>query len=147
MIWLLKLWGRVTGKNAKSLPVAEIVSQMNGPRPLPIGRPAFETWSDRIIAGACLKPGPDDGDEALFNISQKWALATMIMHLGPTESHKPDAFFIHQMRKAASNQTAHGFIQEVKEARDRQIAAEKEKLKIVPKEQSDTTISGGQLPQ
>jgi hypothetical protein len=42
----------------------------------------------------------------IFHEGQKFALANALMHLGPTESHKPDAFFIHSLRKFAINQVA-----------------------------------------
>ena len=51
-------------------------------RPLPQGMTEFEEWADRIISGALVTADP---------MSLKFALANMIMHLGPTESHKEDA--------------------------------------------------------
>jgi hypothetical protein len=104
-------------KNSKSTPKKVIVDQMNEPRPLPMGRLEFEEWSNRIISGAII-PGEvwankfeadstnEEKHKAFIN-SQKHALSQMIMHLGPTESHKPDAYFIHSLRKAACNQVAH----------------------------------------
>jgi hypothetical protein len=86
-------------------------------RQLPQGGTAFEEWSDRIIAGALIEAEP---------ISLKYALANMIMHLGPTESHKEDAFFIHQLKKSAANQVANSKIEEYKEIYKAK-AAEKEK--------------------
>ncbi len=78
---------------------------MNSRRPLPLGRTEFEEWSDRIIAGAMLAAGPE-GTDAL-RIGQKFALADMLMHIAPTESHKEDAFFIHSLRNTAVRQVAH----------------------------------------
>lgn len=92
-------------KNPDDLPVADINAQMREPRPLPMGRADFEAWSDRIISGA-LVPGAEHED-------QKYALASMVMSLGPTESHKPDAYFIHCLRKTAANQVAHAFMLEI----------------------------------
>jgi len=132
---MLKLFAyffaRLFGRNADSTPVDTIIDQLNEPRPLPIGRKEFEEWSDRIIAGAMMKPGDLEDDATIFKKSQKYALAGMLMHLGPTESHKPDAYFIHCMRKYAINQTAHTLIQEINHERKAALA-EKEGLKIVP---------------
>ncbi len=95
---------RLTGKNSIHAPSDLIVAQINEPRPLPMGRKEFEEWSDRIIGGALLPGGKEEPD--VFIESQKFALANCLMHLGPTESHKPDAFFIHSLRKFAINQIA-----------------------------------------
>lgn len=84
-------------RNDDTTPIFEINKQLLEPRPLPIGMQEFEDWSDRIISGALL---PAD------HASQKFALADLLLHLGPTESHKADAFFIHSLRKFAVNQIA-----------------------------------------
>lgn len=94
------------GKNHVSTPVETIKAQMLEPRPLPLGRKDFDEWSDRIISGALI-PGATVRD-------QKFALADMLMHLGPTESHKPDAHFIHFLRKVCINQVAHAMLCEIK---------------------------------
>jgi hypothetical protein len=80
-----------------------------------MGMTEFHSWADRIISGA-LVPGAKHED-------QKFALASMIMHLGPTESHKEDAYFIHALRKGASNQVAHAYILERKQAQKAEEAA------------------------
>lgn len=85
---------------------------MMEPQPLPLTPEEFEEWSDRQIAGACIVK--TDDPEALIR-SQKFALASMIMHLAPTESHKPDAYFIHSLRKGAANQVAHAVMVKFKE--------------------------------
>jgi len=81
--------------------------------PLPIGRKEFEYWSDRIIEAAVIEAEKD---------SLKFSLAAMLMHLGPTEAFKEDAFFVLQLRKAAVNQTAHSIMQELKEAKEKKQA-------------------------
>lgn len=96
-IWFHKAAARLTGKNLKSAPAGLIVDQLNEPRALPMGRAEFDTWSDRIIAGALVS-----ADRS----SQRYVLANMLLHLGPTESHKPDAHFVHSLRKFAVNQVA-----------------------------------------
>lgn len=120
-------------KNSKSTPKKVIVDQINEPRPLPMGRLEFEQWSDRIISGALIpseiwsvfnQETAAEKHREFIN-SQKHALANMIMHLGPTESHKPDAHFIHSLRKAACNQVAHTIGKELlEEAKAREKAEE-----------------------
>ncbi len=111
---------QLLGKNLQSTPSEVIVDQMNEPRPLPMGKQEFEEWSDRIIGGALVPGGAED--PASFVESQKFALANMLMHLGPTESHKPDAFFIHSLRKFAVNQVADVVRKEIHEAAKARLA-------------------------
>lgn len=101
---------------------------MNEPRPLPMGDAEFNIWAVRIISGANI-PGVEHN-------SLSFALASMLTQLGPTESHKPDAFFIHSLRKAAANQVALHKMEQIKALRkDEQARAEQEKaeqdLKLV----------------
>lgn len=102
----------------------ELQKKMMEPMPLPLTPEEFEEWSDRQIAGACITK--TDDIEALVR-SQKFALASMIMHLAPTESHKPDAYFIHSLRKGAANQVAHAVMVKFKEEQANKEAAEKAK--------------------
>ena len=102
--------------NPVDLSPDEILKQMNEPRPLPLGRQEFHDWADRIISGACI-PGGEDDLEA-FKEGQKSALTHMIMHMKPTESHAPDAYFIHSLRKAAANQVAHANFQALKQKKE-----------------------------
>lgn len=90
-----------------------------------MGRKEFEAWSERIISGAMITADKD---------SQKFALCTQILALGPTEDHKPDAHFIHILRKVAANQVAATLQQEIRDMVKARIAAEEEaaKLKVVP---------------
>lgn len=104
MKFVFALLARLFGKNSFFTPKEVILDQMLEPRALPMGVSEFHEWGDRIIGGALL-PGGEEAPE-IFADSQKYALANMIMHLGPTESHKPDAFFIHSLRKVAINQVA-----------------------------------------
>lgn len=119
MLFLYRLAVKLTGKNLSSTPPKVIQDQMLEPRPLPLGRLEFDEWSDRIISGTLLTADRE---------SQKFALANMLMHLGPTESHKPDAFFIHSLRKFAVNQVADEVRKEIHEnAKTRLAAQEAEK--------------------
>jgi hypothetical protein len=78
-----------------------------------MGRKEFEEWSDRIIGGALVSADPP---------SQKFVLANMILALGPTESHKPDAHFIHSLRKFAANQVADVIRTEIRDSRKADLA-------------------------
>jgi hypothetical protein len=120
---------KLLGKNSQSTPKEVIIDQMNESRPLPMGRQEFEEWSERIISGALLKGKVEVDDAQVFIESQKFALANMLMHLGPTESHKPDAFFIHSLRKFAINQVADTIRKELHEAAKARTAAEEAKNK------------------
>lgn len=99
--------------NKEDLCVGDISDQMLEKRPLPIGRTEFMDWSDRIISGALVEAETD---------SLRFSLAAMLMHLGPTEAFREDAFFILSLRKAAVNQTAHSMMQELKEAQEKKQA-------------------------
>lgn len=116
-------------RNDETTPVTEISGQMLERRPLPLGKTAFKEWSDRIISGSII-----DADVE----SQRFALANMLLHLGPQESHKEDAYFIHSLRKVAINQVAHNMANEIKAAIDAKLAAEKA-AEIAAKEAETTT--------
>jgi len=114
MNFIYKMYAFLFRKNHANTPKEVIVNQMTEPRPLPIGKTQFEEWSSRIISGALVEVDVD---------SQKFTLAQSLLHLGPTESHKPDAFFIHSLRKLAINQTAIDMSQEIKKKVDERNAA------------------------
>ena len=92
-----------------SLILAKILSYF--PRQLPVGATEFTIWSERIIA---LSGQFADSD------SMKFALCSQIMHLGANKSAYPDIFFVRSMRKAAANQVAAQFFQDIK---NKQLAA------------------------
>ncbi len=112
-------------KNNDMTSSKEILEQMLEARPLPLGRTEFHEWSDRIISGAMVAGGEDDLEA--FIDSQKFMLASMILQLGPTESHKSDAYFIHALRKAAANQVADTIGKELREALKVRLAAKEAK--------------------
>lgn len=97
MKWLYKAYAFVTGKNAPSTPVSLIQEQLQEKRPLPVGVAEFHEWADRIISGAMLTATPE---------SQKFALANVLLNLGPTIAYETDLYFIHVLRKHAVNQVA-----------------------------------------
>lgn len=108
--------------NSADITPLEIIAQMNESRPLPMGSQEFDAWAQRILSGSLL---PCTDRESMI-----FALASMIMHLGPTESHKPDAFFIHSLRKSACNQIAHAKATEIKLAHEARKKIEEEKAKL-----------------
>lgn len=114
------MWPFNRKKNSKFTSAKTIINQLNERRPLPMGKTEFEEWSDRIISGA-LVPGATVE-------SQKFTLANLLLHLGPTESHKEDAFFIHSLRKFATNQVADAIRVEIRDAAKARLA-EEEKAK------------------
>jgi hypothetical protein len=118
---------KVIGENQSYTPKDIILEQMHEPRPLPMGREEFMKWSYRIISGALLPKDPNESEE-VFHESIRYALANMLLHLGPTESHKPDVFFIHSLRKIAINQVADTLRKESFEKR-KSILAELEREK------------------
>lgn len=135
----LKAWLEILNpwKNSRFTSKSKIMDQMLEPRPLPMGMKEFEEWSDRIISGALI---PCEDKDSL-----KAALASMLMALGPQEDHKPDAYFIHSLRKAATNEIAHGAFQEIKRKKEAEIAAEEEKKskEKTKKELKKVSASGG----
>lgn len=111
-----------TPTNTELTDIETIIAQMNESRPLPMGMTEFEAWVERILSGSLL---PCTDKE-----SMTFALATMLMHLGPQESHKPDAFFIHSLRKSAVNQVAHAKMTEIKASHEARKKAEEEAKKV-----------------
>ena len=110
----LKFYANLTGKNTKYLPPDAIRDQLLERRPLPIGREEWNTFVDRIYSGVCI-PG-------VTKESIAFALADQILHLGPTEDFKEDAFFIHALRKFAVNQTADEMRKEIRDAAKLRLA-------------------------
>ncbi len=75
------------------------------PVQLPTGAKAFDAFCESILSSYDLPRLP----------SYKHSIATMIMHLGPTVSHKAPYFFAKSVRKAMANQTAYDAMQRIKE--------------------------------
>jgi hypothetical protein len=131
-------WFWTSKKNTRFTSKETIVNQMTEMRPLPIGRKQFEEWSERIISGALL--------EGVTIETQKWTLANLLMHCGPTESHKPDAFFIHSLRKNAVNETAIAMREEIKRIHDERVKKEKEApVLVLATSNPDTTNEKAQV--
>lgn len=75
------------------------------PSPLPVGASALKAFTDDIL----------DSHNIPNNPSYHHAVATMIMHLGPTVHRKPKAYFARAVIKAMANQVAYARIQELKD--------------------------------
>jgi hypothetical protein len=116
-LWLAL--SRVLGFNLRATPKAVISQQLDELRPLPIGRDQFMEWSERIISGALVDADID---------SQRFALASMVLQLGPNDAFKADKHFVSQLRKVAANQTAHTMAQEFKAAAQKRFEDEKASL-------------------
>jgi hypothetical protein len=65
----------------------------------------FDIWSADIIALSG-KYADDD--------SMRFAIASMIMHLGPQRSSVPKNYFVRSLRKGAANQVASQVFQDIK---------------------------------
>ncbi len=122
MKWFYKVLSSILGRNLKSTPKEVIIDQLHEVRALPMGKADFEEWSYRIISGACIPCLEDKQD--IFIESQMFALANMLLHLGPTESHKPDAYFVHSLRKVAVNQVADAVRVELRDKAKARTAAD-----------------------
>ena len=90
--------------NTEDTSIEEISAQLREPRPFPLGMTEFDEWFDRIWSGALIPSEP--GSEELLKLSCKLAATDMILHVGGHETHKPDFYFINQLRKVAANQIA-----------------------------------------
>lgn len=104
-------------------PKKAILNQLTERRPLPMGRQEFEEWSDRIISGALI-PGATPA-------SQKFALADMLLHLGPTVAFEQDGYFINCLRKFAVNQVADTMRKEIREQEKARLEAEKHAAELL----------------
>jgi hypothetical protein len=116
-LWLAL--SRVLGFNIRATPKSVILQQLDELRPLPIGRDQFMEWSDRIISGALVDADSD---------SQRFALASMVLQLGPNDAFKADKHFVSQLRKVAANQTAQTMAQEFKLAAQKRFEDERASL-------------------
>lgn len=83
------------------------------PSKLPTGVAEFKDWADSIFYTYDLPDMP----------SYRQALASMIMHLGPTVDRKPKLFFAKSVKKAQANQIAYEEIQKLKKAEAEYIAS------------------------
>jgi hypothetical protein len=127
MSWI----SQIIGRNTRFTPVKVIKDQLNEKRELPLGREAFETWSDRIISGACIHGATPE--------SIKFALADQLLHLGPTVDFESDLYFIKCLRKFAINQVADSMRHEIRDAAKARLAAQQSKLEIIENKPAEVT--------
>lgn len=83
------------------------------PSPLPIGRAEFASFADSILETYNIPNLP----------SYHHAIASMIMHLGPTVTKVPKKFFADSIYKAMANEVAFQKIQELKEKEKKALDA------------------------
>lgn len=92
--------------------IGDIQADLLEKRPLPIGMSQFTEWADRIIKKA--------GIEASER-SQKFALCSMILSLGPTEAFHQDGYFVLALRKGAINETVAAVMRQIKEDQQKEM--------------------------
>lgn len=90
------------------------------PTALPVGMAEFKAWQDSILS---LSKVPD-------NDSTRFATAVMIMHLNPTEDHKPMRYFVKALNKSAANECANFIALQLKE-KQAKAAKEAAEAKLV----------------
>jgi hypothetical protein len=76
------------------------------PTPLPVGLSEFNAWADSFATTYSLPTADQD--------SIRYALATMIMHQGPTAAYKSKFFFYLCLRSSAAKQVAGAAFMEIK---------------------------------
>lgn len=97
--------------------------------PLPNHVEAFDQYCDEIFKDYGL---PDDP-------SYRHAIASMIMHLGPTIDRVPRSYFAKSVRKAMSNQIAFLKIEKIREEEKRkQAEATALKSEVTPQSESSS---------
>lgn len=109
------------------------------PSKLPVGVAEFDKWANSIIY---LSGHYADLD------SMKFALATMIMHLGAQKASISKQYFVRSLRKTASNQVAAQIFQDIKEKQKAQQAAAAESAAVVDtlikEDTSENKVMSGQ---
>ncbi|CAM6005203.1 unnamed protein product [Sphagnum balticum] len=98
-------------ENAVTLPGVELVAEPK------IGMAAFETWAKSIIDTY----GFPDNDSIRF------ALATMIMHSGPTDAYRPKRYFALCVKAGMAKQIASAQFTAIKERQQAAAKAEQDK--------------------
>ncbi len=82
------------------------------PSALPQGIQGFKEWSDSIVSTYNV---PD-------NDSTRFALATMVLHLGPTVAFKPKFYFALSLYKSAANQVVFAVMEDLKAKQKASVA-------------------------
>lgn len=104
--------------NMKLTKIKQFLSKLRNflPSALPRGMSDFDSWSDDVISTYDLPA----------NDSIKFALATMILHLGPTDSHKSKRYFAKCVLKGMSAQVASSVMYTLKEKQKAEEVAAKQ---------------------
>ncbi len=85
------------------------------PRKLPVGLKEHELFASKLIADNGLPDLP----------SYRNAIATMIMHLGPTVDRMPPQYFVKALHASMSKQVAYEVIMRIKDAEKASITDDK----------------------
>jgi len=83
------------------------------PTRLPVGATELKSFCDSIFEIYDLPSHP----------SYRHAIASMIMHLGPTKDSAPMAFFAKSVRKSMANQVAYDLIDKIREEKQNELKA------------------------
>lgn len=110
--------------------VSTLLSKLRGyfPSKLPTGKAEFHKWAQEIID--TYKPAADE-------VSVKFALASMIMRLNPTEASKAKQYFALALHKGAAAQVACAVMEDIKDEQKAKYAAEQA---AKPAEATATTV-------
>jgi len=84
------------------------------PSAMPIGLAEHKAWADSIIS---LYDFPD-------NDSVRFALATMVLHLGPTAAYRSKFYFSIMLKAGAAKQVASAVFQEIKIKQQAEVTAQ-----------------------
>lgn len=101
--------------------IDQLTKELGEPRALPTGRAEFEEWAERVLSGVTFT-----ADKR----SLRFALAQMLMQIGPVEAFKPDGYFIKALHVAATKQVAFEIGNELKIQAQKEIEADKAKQTI-----------------
>lgn len=77
------------------------------PSRLPVGMTEFDAWAEKIASTYQL---PTKDLESV-----KFTLASIVIHLGPSDDKKPNWFFVKQLRAASAKQIAGAAFYEIKQ--------------------------------
>lgn len=105
------------------------------PTRLPIGLTEFNEWASSVLS---LYDFPD-------NDSTRWALASMVIHLGPTDAYKPKRYFGLSIRAGAAKQVAGTVFQELK-LKDQAARAKAEQDKKSAEATATTPAASNVIP-
>lgn len=108
--------------------IKEIMSHF--PRQLPKTTDEFNAFCDEIIA---TYPGIPDDDDTRF------AIATMMMHLGPLTTHMSHAYFIKSLYKSFTNEVAFERLEEYKKNAKEKAELKREADKLIAAEHDSET--------